>query len=299
MAAPEPTPQSTPAPLLSAGAPRVFLVAPSDRKDTPRLECRRAVTLIGSRDRCKLCLRHGAVAPVHVAIVHDGTAVTAVDLVTSRGTLLNGLKMEHEALRDGDVLSIGPWDLKVEITAPETNDHPAEALDLEPTPQAFALEHVATHRILQPNRAVCIIGRRKGCDVAISDARVSRAHSILFNYLGHPAVYDLLSRNETFVNAEPVSFRLLRNDDVLAVGDSKFRVRVLTSGVGRATGNSESPILAAASVHAETSGVTFLSERSSSPPPADMIDIKSTEGSQTWHIVDHLEKATRKKQVGG
>jgi hypothetical protein len=105
---------------------------------------------------------------------------------------------------------------------------------------------------------------------------------LLFTYHGHPVIVDLLSRNHTVVNDEPVSFRFLRNEDLLTLGETRFRVRLLGSGT------SERAVKVAKS-----------SDPSLKPAPApvnpkDLVDIQATEGSQTWHIAEHLEKAGRK-----
>lgn len=284
-----------PVPPASASAPRLTLVVNSGTGEPARIECRRIVTLLGSRGHCKICLRHSSVAPVHVALVNDGADVFAVDLVTRTGTLLNGLKLEHEKLADGDVLTIGPWEIAVEIRPPTPDAAADVAFELEPAPQTFALEHVASHRVLQPNRRVCIIGRRRGCDIAITDPRVSRAHAILLSYFGYPAIYDLISRNQTFVNTQPVSFQMLKNDDTIAIGDSKFRVRIIHSPIEKQAKNAQSPFIIGPG-DAPSNGRN-LNEDTYPPPdaPPDMIDIQATEGSQRWTIVESLEKAKAKK----
>ncbi len=292
---PDSTSQLPPAPLASSSAPRLSLVVSNGDANPPRIECRRIVTLLGSRSHCKVCLRHSSVAPVHVALVNDGASIFAVDLVTRTGTLLNSLKMEHEQLNDGDMLKVGPWEIGVEIKPPAPDASADVAFNLEPAPQTFALEHVASHRVLQPNRRVCIIGRRHGCDIAITDPRVSRAHAILLTYFGYPAIFDLISRNQSFVNAEPISFQMLKNDDTIAIGDSKFRVRIVNSPIDKHAKNSQSPFIIGPGDSPTAS--RNINEDTYPPPdaPPDMIDIQATEGSQRWTIVESLERATKKK----
>ena len=105
---------------------------------------------------------------------------------------------------------------------------------------------------------------------------------ILFTYFGFPAIFDLLSRNRTVVNDVPVSFKLLKNDDELTIGESRFRVRLVGSAVSEqvvrqlgAAGKPQRPTLEA--------------------PAPDLIDIKATEGSQRWRVAENLEKANRKR----
>ena len=164
-------------PAVADSAPRLNLVVQKGPQSGTRIPCRRVVTLIGSREGCKVNLRHRRAAPVHSALVNNGYEVVAVDLLTPAGTHLNGLKLQHETLNDGDVLNVGQWELLVEIEQPDSNGNAdAHPFDLEPTPNVVALEHLETGRVLQPNRAVCLIGRRNGCDITLPDKHVSRAH---------------------------------------------------------------------------------------------------------------------------
>ncbi len=272
------------APHAAASAPRLNLVVHGGPDAGTEIPCKRIVTLLGSRDGCKVALRHKRVSPVHVAIINDGEEIRAADLVTPAGTLLHGLKMELESLSDGDTLTFGPWEFQVRIHPAEHGGlDDAQPLGLEPTPQVVALEHILTGRILQPNRPVCIIGRRSGCDIAISDSRVSRVHAILFRYFGHPAVFDLLSKHPTLVNDAPVGFKMLKNEDLLTIGDSRFKVRIVNATVGgKPSDNGKGQKLA---------GLAPAPPPPSADVPAeDLIDIAQTEGSQTWRIADKIKK---------
>ncbi|MCH7925948.1 MAG: FHA domain-containing protein [Planctomycetes bacterium] len=269
-------------PIVPDSAPRLSLVPMSGGGSGKPIECRRCVTLLGSRKGCKIVLKRKTVAPAHVAIVNTGAHIYAVDLVTKHGTQLNGLKMEHEELNDGDMLQIATWSFRVDIAQPVRSDEAdLHKFDLDPTPHIVALEHIESGRILQSNREVCVVGRRSGCDIVISDSQVSRTHCLLFDYLGHPAVFDLLSRNETWVNDNAVAHHELKNDDLLGIGDTKFRLRLVESKVGKVDSNGKSKD--AASVVLEPRSI-----------PADEIDIESTEKSQRWRIVENLERAAKK-----
>jgi len=243
--------------------------------------CRRVITLVGSRDGCKVVLKNRRVDPVHLAVIHTGDAVFAVDLLSRNGTLLNGLKLQFEKLRDGDRLTIGPWEFRVGIeTALPSADADLHRVGLEPAPQIVALEHMPTHRILQPAREACLLGRRNGCDIIVQDHSASRVHAILFRYHGFPAICDLLSRNPTQVNRGPVTFQVLRNDDLVTIGETEFRVRLHTAGVqDRVTKTKSVP-------------ATSVKPPSTVNDP-DLIDIHLTESSQRWTIVDDYERATR------
>lgn len=269
----------SPPPYIPDSAPHVSLLVRKAQESGTRINCNHIVTLIGSRPGVRINLKSDKISPVHLAIVNNGSEVFAVDMLSPTGTLLNGLKMQHERLSDGDRLEIDNFDFAVEIRRFPHNGNGDMHLDLEPAPQAIALEHLDTGRILQPNRSVCLIGRRHGCDVVLDDHQVSRAHALLINYHDRPAIMDLLTTAKTFVNDVPVGFQSLNDGDILTIGDCKFRVRVVESKV-LTRSSSPTPRTAVASV---VPGPVAGAE-------PDLIDIKATEGSQRWRVAEDLDK---------
>jgi len=275
-------------PAVADSAPRLNLVVQKGPQSETRISCRRVVTLIGSREGCKVNLAHRRAAPVHTALVDNGSEVIAVDLLTPAGTLLNGLKLQHETLSDGDLLTVDQWELRVEIEEPNNNGNAdAHPFDLEPTPNVVALEHLETGRVLQPNRDVCLIGRRNGCDIALPDNRVSRAHALLVNYFGYPAILDLLTPNKTMVNDAPIQFQALKDGDVVTIGEAQFKIRLVGSAVAKRSSTN----------HKQVAPLVALAEE---PVSADLVDIQQTEGAQSWRIADnleHLEKGAGKRRA--
>jgi len=270
------------APIVVESAAQLALVPVRKGKAGAPIVCRRTVTLLGTQAGCKVVLHDKRVAPVHAAIVNTGERILAVDLVTQTGTQLNGLKLEHEELNDGDMLAVGAWSFRVDITAaPRTEHADLHRLGLDPTPHVVALEHLDSGRILQSNRGVCVIGRRSGCDIVISDPQVSRTQCLLFDYQGNPIAFDLLSRNHTLVNDKPITHQQLRDGDIITLGGTCFRLRIVESKVGQGGVNGKQK--QAASVTLDSKDI-----------PADEIDIETTEKSQRWRIAERLEKATRK-----
>ncbi len=271
-------------PIVAEGAPRLHLVAHEGTENETRIRCRRAVTLIGSREHCKITLRHDKVSGVHAAVINDGSHLVAVDLVSRTGTLLNGLKLEHERLSHGDALSVGPWEFRVEI---EVGSHEGNGdmhpHGLEPSPHVVALEHKDTGQILKPNRDACTIGRRAGCDIAITDNRVSRCHSLLLTYYTQPAIADLLSRNHTLVNGRPVPFTRMHDGDVITIGETSFIVRAVNALPDPASGNGK----------ASAGNGSKSAER-----VPDLINIQETEGSQRWRVADSLDKVQKVARKG-
>ena len=154
-------------------------------------------------------------------------------------------------------------------------------VDLEPSPQAFALEHLDSSRVLQPSREISIVGRRAGCDIVVSDADVSRAHALILAHNDRPAILDLLSSNGTFVNNERVAFHILENDDVLKIGESSFRVRLVGSGISEKS---------AKKIKSATKPVLTIATEEHH---VDLIDIHKTESVERWRIADDAERVPK------
>lgn len=282
-------------PYVDATGPSVRLSVHEGPNEGQSVDCRRVITLIGSRSGCKLRLDHPLVAPVHVAIINDGAQVHALDLVTNRGTKLNDLKMEYERLKDGDLVKIDPWVFRVGLnTKGASDDTPSRGMRLEFAPSIVALEHLDTGRVLKPHRSVCTIGRRSACDIQVEDNGVSRAHALLFKLGDDPVIMDLLSRNGTFVNDESVSFCVLKDGDVVRIGDTRFRLRIVVPASEAPKSKNAREVLPQKT---PPPGSSSNGRGTSIKPEEDLIDIQSVEGSQRWHIAEKLEKSAPKRRV--
>lgn len=269
-------------PLVAESAPKLTLSVVTESGAGQPIPCRHIVTLLGSRPGCKIVLPHKKVSPVHMALVHTGSQVFAVDLLSQEGTRLNDLKMLVERLGQDDTLAIGPWRFQVSLEGGDRNGNAdIHTFGLEPSPQVIALEHLASHRVLRLDREVCVLGRRSGCDIHVADNAMSRAHALIFNYFGHPVLVDLLSRNHTFVNGEPTLYHELHHDETVTVGETRFKVKLV---------GSKTVERVAKGVAGVNGPVKVVNE----PTGPDLIDIQATEGSQRWHIADSFAKVVGK-----
>ncbi len=117
---PDPTQSALQLPTLALSAPRVQLTSlRADPSHQRTLNIRQPVTLIGSREGCKVRLRHPQVSSSHCAIVISGTQVFLRDLGSRKGTYLNEQVVELEELHDGDEIRIRSFRFKVSIEFPE------------------------------------------------------------------------------------------------------------------------------------------------------------------------------------
>jgi len=73
---------------------------------------------IGRHRACDVVLDNPAVSRVHAEITTDDDGVWIEDQGSANGVSVNGRRVQREALRDGDVVTIGKFSLHV-VAAPE------------------------------------------------------------------------------------------------------------------------------------------------------------------------------------
>lgn len=72
------------------------------------------------------------------------------------------------------------------------------------------------------------LGRRRANEIYIDDINVSRKHALVENINGKYYISDLDSLNGTFVNGEEISRKKLEDGDLLKVGTTLLRFKVVT-----------------------------------------------------------------------
>jgi hypothetical protein len=103
-----------------------------------RCELGTEVVTIGRAATNKLTISDGQVSGRHAEVRPEGTSYVLVDVGSTNGTLLNGIKIPPQApqpLRGGDVISIGGFQIKVELAAGEL---PATIRATPPNEGAYA-----------------------------------------------------------------------------------------------------------------------------------------------------------------
>ncbi len=224
---------SNQAPCVPPGAANVLATIRKGPGEGQAIRLRRAASVFGSKQGCKLVLRHPTINRRHCLIVNTGLRVILRDLDTRGGTLRNGLKVEQEFLEDDDRMTLGPWEFQIDIRNSElqgASDSPI-VIDLEPDPTVLAIEDLQTGKLTKLTREVCLLGRSDGADIVIDDRDISYAHAAIFSYLGKPAIFDLVSENGTQVNGQHVNFAMLQDCDELTLGSQTVRFRSNTPGI--------------------------------------------------------------------
>ncbi len=83
-----------------------------------------ALTLIGRDPACEFHLNVEGVNPLHCAIVHGPAGFQLRDLGSVRGTFLNGEAIQDVPLHHDDVLTVGPFQFRVQLPASEELPEP-------------------------------------------------------------------------------------------------------------------------------------------------------------------------------
>jgi two-component system response regulator HydG len=73
--------------------------------------------LIGQSPVCPVCLTDRAVSRRHAALEGDGTGVRLVDLESSNGTFVNGMRIRDVYLRGGETVRMGSSTLRFDVDA--------------------------------------------------------------------------------------------------------------------------------------------------------------------------------------
>jgi adenylate cyclase len=69
-----------------------------------------------------------------------------------------------------------------------------------------------------------MIGRSEQSDIVCDGEFISRQHALLIRDQDSIVIIDLKSKNGTFVNSQPVSSKVLRNSDIVVIGDHRIKL---------------------------------------------------------------------------
>lgn len=204
--------------------------------DQPRI-------VIGRGAGADIRLPARTVSDVHAVVHVDGGAVSVIDDGSTNGTRVGGLciaRGRKKALRDGDVLGIGPWSLTLEMAPgradlPERTASIARRLLLDDLKTVGAEsappEVVVVGNRTQPERKVQIpfspevllIGRGDDCGLRLDDKDCSRHHAELVRDVDGTLIRDLGSRNGVSVGRRRVLEKKLRHGDEITIGRTTLR----------------------------------------------------------------------------
>jgi pSer/pThr/pTyr-binding forkhead associated (FHA) protein len=188
-------------------------------------------------------LKDESVAHCHFRIYRKDGEYSIYDLGTSKGTLVNGKRVENKVLASGDRIKIGEIELRFELAgAPESPAAPTPAPEAAETPAPPPAAPSTRERDKAAHLALVIIdgkdkgttyslngkerfkiGRAMSSDLKLSDGKISREHCVVEAVRDHHIIIDLDSSNGTVVNGERVKKTVLKEGDYIRLGFTMLR----------------------------------------------------------------------------
>ena len=210
---PNPSRSTSPPPPTRTG-PALFPVGRYDSQ--PPFWLDRPVTLIGSRQRAHIRLESDEVSRSHAVVVNAGGRVIIRDLASRTHVYVNGRQVEEAELSHGDHVNIGRFALRF-----AGGEGPA--VEPEQVPYAGVAASLTCEGLESGvgtlDRALCVLGCRRGVDLLLRGSEVSFAHALVFQHEGRHYVRDLGSRTGTFVDGLSADEEVeLRPDSVIRIG---------------------------------------------------------------------------------
>jgi len=216
------------------------------RDGTEELPVTQATVNVGRAADNDLNLPYATVSLHHARILADTSGCGVMDLGSSNGTRLNGVEIPIkvvQALREGDLVEIGPFQLR--FHASQGAAAPAEARRPEPAAGTAAAVMAAAERrpghtvVLPPDLPARLIvstpewtrefplkkdsvtlGREPDNDIVIDAEAVSRHHAAMKRRGPAYLITDLESTNGINVGGELVKEKLLVPGDHVCIGHS-------------------------------------------------------------------------------
>ena len=170
--------------------------------------------VIGRDVRADVRIPHPGVSRSHVVLRYLDGHWVAIDDQSFNGMFIGHQRVRSVDIRDGDNIHIG------------NPDGPLLTFELGPVPQPddqpTSLMNRGSRATDISGAATVTIGRASDNDVVIPDVLASGHHATLVPTPQGVQIQDAGSANGTFVNGEPVKDAVLREDDLVTIGNVDF-----------------------------------------------------------------------------
>lgn len=211
--------------LSHSKGPFPALIPVGQHAGRPGISLRRPITLIGSGEKAHVHLTSRSVDPVHALIVVSNGRVYVRDLASHAGVQVNDQPVLEAELGRDDVLKVGSFQFRVSLPAARTSG----VRELEAPPARYMLDG----QTVAMDGHVLLIGRRAGCDLAVTDPMTSRVHAAVISVNGQYVARDLGSRAGTMVNVDKIHEQVLESGDEIHVGSHAIYVQIAASAAGQ------------------------------------------------------------------
>ena len=170
----------------------------------------------------------------HAVIERKGSEYTLRNLAVQEGTFVNGQRIETVAIRDGDQIRIGGYQLGFHLRGASpslvrTQTSPGAVVVTSsaapPSGAGPCLVDGGGQRFPLRAGGATRLGRALDNDIVVNHSSVSRHHASIEAANGSYEVRDLQSQNGTWVRDERVSQRAIADGDVIRLGQAPFTFR--------------------------------------------------------------------------
>ena len=186
---------------------------------TRQMQLTKDRTALGRRPYNDIVLDHLAVSGEHAVLVLNGEGVSIEDLDSTNGTFVNGKAVKKQAIKPGDLVEIGRYQLNLEegdgAAGGFASEEESEEIDESIPVNAFVkvLSGAATGRVLQLNKRVTTLGMPE-----ISIASITRRGTSFI--LGHVEGPDAPTVNGTPLGNHPLK---LHTGDIIGVAGNSLQ----------------------------------------------------------------------------
>ena len=187
-----------------------------------------------------IVLDDGRVSRNHSRLDCNPSGCTIIDLGSSNGTYVNGLRIDKAVLKPGDVVGMGNTQMRFEVakpyeeagmTAKYTENELDQIIDEETLPVAINETSITRLVIFTSEKTWEVpledldsitIGRTEASQLMIEQTKVSRQHAEIIRKGNIFILRDLGSTNGTWYKGESVAEMILQDGDAFRIGNAQL-----------------------------------------------------------------------------
>jgi pSer/pThr/pTyr-binding forkhead associated (FHA) protein len=216
------------------------VVGPAEH-ERRRIQVDQRFAIVGRDARANVHLDARQVCPRHAFLHLFGSRLFCVDLGSQSGTYRGLTRITTGWLNPREFLRIGPchvrWEPETSLPSPDSDTPPPDPLNERLDDfgdhvrlSADVLRNKVEQARWRMTRRLVLVGRDPSARLRLQDLSVSRFHCSLVATPEGTWVIDLLSREGTYLNNEPITAARVQEGDHLRIGcyDLHFRARQST-----------------------------------------------------------------------
>ncbi len=200
----------------------------------------KASVSLGRANTNDIILNDVRVSRSHARLEYGPEGISLVDMGSSNGTRLNGIRVERATLKPGDTISLGSQQLKFQVESPSEDvgmtkidnqvqldqtintEYLPTVINETSSPSLVIFTEDKTWRVDLNDLDQAMIGRDESCAVYIDAPNVSRRHAEVQQKGGAFILVDLGSTNGTFVRGQQIEQHILKDGDVFQIGSAQI-----------------------------------------------------------------------------